>query len=104
MSKASLVEQARVFWAVAGYMLCSATLLIGNKLAVSMVEAPAFILFSQLFGTVLAVKFCHGLGIIAHCDKLEVGKAKAFTPVALIFVCTIYTNIKSLEYANVSLV
>jgi len=34
-------------------------------------------------------------------DKLEYSKAMAFFPVALIFVATIFTNMKSLEHANV---
>lgn len=96
-----LAKQARIFWAVTGYMICSATLLIGNKLAVEELRAPSFILWAQLAGTVVAVKLAQGCGVIAHCDKLEVGKVKAFVPVALIFVATIFTNMKSLQYANV---
>lgn len=96
-----LAKQARIFWAVTGYMMCSATLLIGNKLAISLLDAPSFILWAQLAGTVVAVKFAHACGLIAHCDRLEYTKAKAYIPVALIFVSTIFTNIKSLEYANV---
>ena len=49
----------------------------------------------------VAVKLAHLGGAISHMDKLEVPKAKAFAPVALIFVLTIFTNMKSLEYANV---
>mmetsp|Transcript_6063 Transcript_6063/g.19760 ORF Transcript_6063/g.19760 Transcript_6063/m.19760 type:complete len:322 (-) Transcript_6063:199-1164(-) len=94
-------KQARVFWAVTGYMGCSATLLVGNKLAVSLVPAPSFILWAQLAGTVVAVKLMQACGAIAHVDALEVSKAKAFVPVALIFVATIFSNMKSLEYANV---
>lgn len=87
--------------AVAGYMICSATLLIGNKVAVSMVPAPSFILWAQLAGTVVAVKMMHLTGVIQSCDALELPKLTAFAPVALIFVATIFTNMKSLEYANV---
>lgn len=96
-----IAKHARIFWAVAGYMICSASMLIGNKIAISMLQAPSFILWAQLAGTVCAVKLGHACGIIAHCDKLEASKAKAFFPVALIFVATIFTNIKSLEHANV---
>merc|ERR1719504_26192 len=99
--KAAMSSQGKVFWAVAGYMACSATLLIGNKLAVHMVPAPSFILWAQLAGTALAVKVAHFGGAITHMDAFEVPKAKAFFPVALIFVATIFTNMKSLEYANV---
>ena len=42
-----------------------------------------------------------GVGAISHCDALEVPKMMAFFPVALIFVATIFLNMKSLEHANV---
>lgn len=87
-------------FAVGGYMVCSACLLISNKLAVHMLEAPSFILFAQLMGTVLVVQAAAGLGYI-QCDALEKKKALAFLPVALIFLSTIFLNIKSLQYANV---
>ena len=87
-------------FAVGGYMLCSATLLISNKYAVHAVAAPSFILFSQLMGTAIVVKAFAALGKI-ECDVLEKEKAKKFAPVALIFLATIFANMKSLQYANV---
>ena len=63
--------------------------------------APSFILWAQLFGTAVAVKMAHMGGLISHLDALEYDKLRAFFPVALIFCATIFTNIKSLEYANV---
>mmetsp|Transcript_8268 Transcript_8268/g.24641 ORF Transcript_8268/g.24641 Transcript_8268/m.24641 type:complete len:328 (-) Transcript_8268:41-1024(-) len=98
MASASATKTA---WAVSGYMLCSATLLIGNKYAVHKVAAPSFILWAQLFGTAVAVKAAHLLGLISHLDAIETTKVRAFMPVALIFCATIFTNIKSLEHANV---
>lgn len=87
-------------FAVGGYMLCSACLLISNKLAVHLLPAPSFILFAQLMGTVLVVQAANLLGYI-QCDKLDKAKAMKFMPVALIFLSTIFLNIKSLQYANV---
>mmetsp|Transcript_18543 Transcript_18543/g.41277 ORF Transcript_18543/g.41277 Transcript_18543/m.41277 type:complete len:319 (-) Transcript_18543:50-1006(-) len=87
-------------FAVGGYMLCSATLLISNKYAVYQVAAPSFILFSQLMGTAVVVKAFASMGNI-ECDALEKEKVMKFLPVALIFLATIFTNIKSLQYANV---
>lgn len=87
-------------FAVAGYMLCSATLLISNKMAVYLLPAPSFILFAQLIGTVIVVKGAGLLGYI-NPDKLEKQKVLKFFPVALIFLATIFMNIKSLQYANV---
>jgi len=81
-------------------MLCSATLLIANKFAVHKLPAPSFVLFAQLAGTALVVKACASLGYI-KCDALEKQKAMKFFPVAIIFLSTIFLNIKSLQYANV---
>ena len=81
-------------------MLCSATLLISNKYAVYKVAAPSFILFSQLMGTALVVKAFAAAGKI-ECDPLEREKCIKFLPVALIFLATIFSNMKSLQYANV---
>lgn len=81
-------------------MLCSATLLISNKYAVHKLAAPSFVLFSQLAGTAIVVKAAQTLGYI-KCDALEREKAIKFFPVALIFLSTIFLNIKSLQYANV---
>jgi solute carrier family 35 protein len=87
-------------FAVGGYMICSATLLISNKYAIYKVAAPSFILFSQLIGTAIVVKAFAIMGKI-ECDALESSKVKKFLPVALIFLATIFSNMKSLQYANV---
>ena len=81
-------------------MLCSATLLISNKYAIYKVAAPSFILFSQLMGTAVVVKAFAAMGKI-ECDALDKKKSKQFIPVALIFLATIFSNMKSLQYANV---
>jgi len=81
-------------------MLCSATLLIINKYSVFLLPAPSFILFAQLLGTVFVVQGANILGYI-KCDKLEWQKASRFFPVALIFLTTIFLNMKSLQHANV---
>mmetsp|Transcript_13554 Transcript_13554/g.19145 ORF Transcript_13554/g.19145 Transcript_13554/m.19145 type:complete len:312 (-) Transcript_13554:254-1189(-) len=99
MSSSSSFVSSTPF-AVGGYMLCSATLLISNKLAVHLLPAPSFILFAQLMGTVLVVQLAGALNYISP-DKLEWNKAVKFFPVALIFLSTIFLNIKSLQYANV---
>ena len=87
-------------FAVGGYMLCSATLLISNKYAVHKLPAPSFVLFSQLAGTALVVKAAEAMGYI-KCDRLERDKAIRFFPVALIFVSTIFLNMKALQHTNV---
>lgn len=87
-------------FAVGGYMLCSATLLISNKYTVYMLPAPSFILFAQLFGTAVAVRTAKALGAI-ECDELELSKARAFSPAAVVFLCTVFLSMKSLQYSNV---
>ena len=62
--------------------------------------APSFILWAQLFGTAVAVKR-RTWAVSFPISMLEYDKLRAFFPVALIFCATIFTNIKSLEYANV---
>lgn len=81
-------------------MLCSATLLICNKVAVHFVAAPSFIIFAQLSGTVVVVQAAKALGYI-DVDPLEKHKVVQFAPVALIFISTLFVNMKSLEHANV---
>ena len=51
-------------------------------------------------GTAVVVKAFAAMGKI-ECDALEKTKVQKFLPVALIFLSTIFTNMKSLQYANV---
>ena len=51
-------------------------------------------------GTAIVVKFFAALGKI-ECDALEKTKSMKFMPVALIFLATIFSNMKCLQYANV---
>ena len=51
-------------------------------------------------GTALVVKAFAAAGKI-EADALEKEKVKTFLPVALIFLATIFSNMKSLQYANV---
>jgi hypothetical protein len=88
------------YYAVTGYMACSALMLIANKLAVHFVPAPAFVLFCQLAGAAAVVVVAGSLGL-AEVDALEWGKVKRFAMVPLAFLCTIYANIKILQHANV---
>lgn len=79
-------------FAVSGHMICSACLLIIDKVTVHVIEAPLFVLFFQLMGTSLVVQVAHALGCI-QCDALEKKKILSFLPVALIFLSTIFLNI-----------
>uniref|UniRef100_A0A7S2U136 Sugar phosphate transporter domain-containing protein n=1 Tax=Lotharella oceanica TaxID=641309 RepID=A0A7S2U136_9EUKA len=83
-----------------GYMLCSSLMLIANKLAVTFFAAPGIVLILQLGLTAVCVKGA-GLAGLILVDDLEWAKVKPYTLVAVAFLSTIYTNIKTLQYANV---
>jgi GDP-mannose transporter len=48
--------RAKVMFAVSGYMFCSASMLLVNKLAVHFLPAPSFVLLSQFVIAALAVR------------------------------------------------
>mmetsp|Transcript_9933 Transcript_9933/g.15987 ORF Transcript_9933/g.15987 Transcript_9933/m.15987 type:complete len:321 (-) Transcript_9933:257-1219(-) len=83
-----------------GYMICSSLMLIANKLAVNFFPAPGIVLILQLGVTALVVKLSGIAGLI-EVDDLEWSKVKPYMLVAVAFLSTIYTNIKTLQYANV---
>jgi GDP-mannose transporter len=93
-------QRGLVTFAVTGYAVCSSLMLVVNKVAVHTLPSPAFVLFAQLLTSAAAVWVAGALGWIV-VDKLEFKKALAFMPVAAAFLGAIFTNIKTLQYANV---
>jgi GDP-mannose transporter len=92
--------RAKVAGAVSGYMLCSASMLLVNKLAVHFLPAPAFVLLAQFVSAAVAVRGAAALGFI-EVDPLEWAKVKVFMVVAFCFVGLVFANIKVLQYSNV---
>jgi GDP-mannose transporter len=90
----------QTLFAALGYMACSSLMLVVNKVAVHYLQAPNFVLLAQLFVSAAAVWIVGLLGFI-KVDPLEWNKVKGFTGVAAVFVMTIFTNMKTLQYANV---
>lgn len=86
--------------AVLGYMACSALMLLVNKLAVHHLGTPSFVLLMQLASSAGVCWLLGKTGAI-EVDALEVSKVKRFWVVPLAFLCTIFANIKILQYANV---
>jgi hypothetical protein len=88
---------------VLGYGACSATLLVINKLAVSQVPAPGFILVCQMSSSVLAVFAMAALGLLptGALAPFELAKARAFAPISLLFFACLYTNVRALRAADV---
>jgi solute carrier family 35 protein len=89
-----------ISFGVIGYTVASATLLLLNKLAIHHLQAPSIILTLQLFSCAVSVR---AAGAAGYCvvDELEWGKIRAFGTASFTFVILIFTNIKTLQHANV---
>jgi len=92
--------QFKVVGAVTGYMLCSASMLLVNKLAVNYLPAPAFVLLAQFVTAAVAVRAAGALDFI-EVDALEWAKAKVFMIVAFCFVGLVFANMKVLQFCYV---
>ncbi|BDA41519.1 GDP-fucose transporter 1 [Coccomyxa sp. Obi] len=85
---------------VVSYSLCSSMLLILNKVAVTYIPAPSFILFCQLASCAAYVKFSAMAGFI-EAEGLEWGKSKKFALIVAGFIGTLFSNVTSLRYVPV---
>jgi solute carrier family 35 protein len=90
----------RSAWAVVGYGTCSSLMLVINKLAVSFLPAPSFLLLVQCLASWVAVWLAGRCGC-ATVDRLEWSKLRAFLPVSAAFLACIFANMKTLQYLNV---
>ena len=93
-------QAAKITFAIIAYATCSSLMLIINKLAITFLPAPSFVLLAQLIFAALAIRGMSRAGIV-DADELEVCKARPFFLVAFAFVGALYTNVKTLQYANV---
>ena len=93
-------QYSKVAFAVAAYATCSASMLIVNKLCITYLPAPTVVLFLQLSFTAVAIRTMTHSGIV-DADPLDMEKAEPFVLVALAFLGALYTNVKTLQYANV---
>ncbi len=89
-----------IMFACIFYATCSSTMLVINKLTVYHIQAPSFVLFCQTAATAAAVYSAAGAGWV-KADPFEKEKVKAFFWVVAAFVAAIFTNMKTLQYANV---
>lgn len=86
--------------AAVGFMACSGSLLLVNKLAVFHLQLPSTLVAAQLGFTAAAI------GALGRAGALEVVPAdaktlRAFLPVAGAFLATVCLSTKILQYANV---
>ncbi|KAK3274820.1 hypothetical protein CYMTET_17018 [Cymbomonas tetramitiformis] len=98
--KNPVFQQFQVVFAIGFYAVCSSTMLVINKLAVHFLPAPAIVLFFQLLSSAVAVMLFDGLGWV-QSEKLVWDKIKPFMLVVIAFLGAIFTNMKTLQYANV---
>lgn len=96
----ALAEKVAATFAIAGYAICSSTMLVCNKVTVHFLPSPSFVLFGQLASAALTVWTCGVLGYV-EVEELNQKRVLGFAPVAIAFLGVIFANIKTLQYANV---
>ncbi|KAL1518611.1 hypothetical protein AB1Y20_002899 [Prymnesium parvum] len=82
------------------YSAASSSLLLINKLCLHYIHAPSFISTLQFLCASVVPLFLMATGL-APKDDWEWVKFKAYIYYVAMFVCTIYCNMKALEFSNV---
>jgi len=85
---------------IIAYSLCSSSLLLINKFAVTNLPSVSFVLICQFLASIFVVKLCDALGLL-KVDALSWEKVQKFWGVSFLFACCLFTNVKALQYANV---
>ncbi|KAK9846459.1 hypothetical protein WJX81_004321 [Elliptochloris bilobata] len=102
-SKGTNARSARILYIVGlivSYSLCSSMLLILNKVAVTFVPAPSFILFGQLATSAAFVQVLAAARQV-ECERLQWIKIQKFALIVFGFIGTLYSNVTSLKYVPV---
>lgn len=86
--------------AVPLYMLASSTMLVLNKVAISVFQRPLLLLFTQLSFTTLVVLVSKEFGML-KISELSRDTLRRFWLVPITFLFSIFCNIKILEHTNV---
>ena len=85
---------------IGGYMVCSALMLMVNKLTIHHLPAPGVVLFVQFISSAIFAKTTGTMGI-CEVDSLTNGKIQRFVPAACAQLATIFSGMKALQYSNV---
>jgi GDP-mannose transporter len=85
---------------VLGYMTCSSLMLLANKMAVTFIPSPSLLLMIQIGFSVLGVLLLGALGVI-DVRLASPPQLLRFLPAALVFAATMFTNMNTLQHANV---
>jgi len=97
---AAKVGMGKIFFAIMAYSVCSASLLLLNKITVMYVPSTAFILMCQFVSSLIVVKTCGAFGLL-EVDALSFEKVRRFWGVSFLFAACLYTNVMALKFANV---
>lgn len=89
--------------AVVAYAICSASMLVINKLAVHHIPVPSFVTFCQFGATAAAVLLASAAGLL-RLDPHEWNKIKYFVIYVCAFSAGTWSNMKVLMVANVETV
>mmetsp|Transcript_9052 Transcript_9052/g.16947 ORF Transcript_9052/g.16947 Transcript_9052/m.16947 type:complete len:313 (+) Transcript_9052:253-1191(+) len=87
---------------VAVYCAASSVMLVLNKGAVTLIPAPGLLLTMQLGATVFLALGLHLTGRVTLNLRPSKEVATAYSSVAIVFLITLYANIKILEHAGVN--
>jgi GDP-mannose transporter len=82
------------------YSLCSSSLLIINKVCVTIVPAPSFVLFTQLLSSAVMVKIMASANIV-DAETFQWEKGRKYVAVVCCFAGFLYCNVKALQYVPV---
>lgn len=82
------------------YSLCSSSLLIINKVCVTVVPAPSFVLFTQLLSSAVTVKLMAGAGVV-DAEPFKWEKGRKYIAVVICFAGFLYCNVKALQFVPV---
>lgn len=96
-------SRSQIIMGIIMYSLCSASLLLINKIAVTQLKSVSPVLIAQFISSVVFVKILDMIGYL-KVDALEWGKVKSFWGVSFLFSLCLFTNVKALQYANVETV
>ena len=87
-------------FAAGGYMLCSSLMLVVNKLAVFWLPAPSTVLLVQFLASVAAMYVAGSLKL-CEVEPIRLDTARRFILVPIVFLGTVFANIKALQFATV---
>jgi len=82
------------------FTICSSTMLIVNKVAITAYPAPNSLLLLQLLSSSTTIYLASKLGLVS-IQHVSWSTVKSYVVVALAFFLTLFSNVKVLQYANV---